>query len=94
MRCARPYSGRALVGSNLSKAAIYGHDANFGRFLCAMGYSGAQFDQNDVQLYFESAAGKMMVFDKGDPVPFEEEEEVIEGEENEETDEENNESNE
>jgi glutamate N-acetyltransferase/amino-acid N-acetyltransferase len=39
-----------------------------------MGYSGAQFDQNDVQLYFESAAGKMMVFDKGDPVPFEEEE--------------------
>ncbi|MBQ1536966.1 MAG: bifunctional ornithine acetyltransferase/N-acetylglutamate synthase [Ruminococcus sp.] len=65
---------RSVVGSNLSKAAIYGHDANFGRFLCAMGYSGAQFDQNDVQLYFESAAGKMMVFDKGDPVPFEEEE--------------------
>ena len=54
---------RSVVGSNLSKAAI-----------CAMGYSGAQFDQNDVQLYFESAAGKMMVFDKGDPVPFEEEE--------------------
>ncbi len=65
---------RSVVGSNLSKAAIYGHDANFGRFLCAMGYSGAQFDQNDVQLYFESAAGKMMVFDKGDPVPFHEEE--------------------
>lgn len=65
---------RSVVGSNLSKAAIYGHDANFGRFLCAMGYSGAQFDQNDVQLYFESAAGKMMVFDKGNPVPFEEEE--------------------
>ncbi len=65
---------RSVVGSNLSKAAIYGHDANFGRFLCAMGYSGAQFDQNDVQLYFESKAGKMMVFDKGDPVPFEEDE--------------------
>ena len=65
---------RSVVGSNLSKAAIYGHDANFGRFLCAMGYSGAQFDQNDVQLWFESAAGKMLVFDKGDPVPFEEDE--------------------
>ncbi len=65
---------RSVVGSNLSKAAIYGHDANFGRFLCAMGYSGAEFDQNDVQLYFESKAGKMMVFDKGNPVPFEEDE--------------------
>lgn len=64
---------RSVVGSNLSKAAIYGHDANFGRFLCAMGYSGAQFDQNDVQLYFESKAGKMIVFDKGTPVPFDEE---------------------
>ncbi len=65
---------RSVVGSSLSKAAIFGHDANFGRFLCAMGYSGAQFDQNDVQLYFESKAGKMMVFDKGDPVSFDEKE--------------------
>lgn len=63
---------RSVVGSSLSKAAIYGHDANFGRFLCAMGYSGAIFDQNDVQLYFESKAGRMMVFDKGTPVPFDE----------------------
>ena len=65
---------RSVVGSSLSKAAIFGHDANFGRFLCAMGYSGAQFDQNDVQLYFESKAGKMMVFDKGNPVSFDEKE--------------------
>lgn len=65
---------RSVVGSNLSKAAIYGHDANFGRFLCAMGYSGASFDQNDVQLYFESKAGRMIVFDKGTPVEFDEEE--------------------
>ncbi len=65
---------RSVVGSNLSKAAIYGHDANFGRFLCAMGYSGAKFDQNDVQLYFESKAGRMIVFDKGTPVPFDEDE--------------------
>ena len=65
---------RSVVGSNLSKAAIYGHDANFGRFLCAMGYSGAKFDQNDVELYFVSKAGKMKVFDHGVPVPFNEDE--------------------
>ena len=63
---------RSVVGSNLSKAAIYGKDANFGRFLCAMGYSGAQFDQNDVQLYFESKSGRMLVFDMGEPVAFDE----------------------
>ncbi len=63
---------RAIVGSNLSKAAIYGCDANFGRFLCAMGYSGADFDQNDVELYFESVNGKLKVFDKGTPIVFDE----------------------
>lgn len=63
---------RAIVASNLSKAAIYGCDANFGRFLCAMGYSGAQFDQNDVELFFESSAGRLQVFDKGTPVVFDE----------------------
>ncbi len=65
---------RAIVGSNLSKAAIFGCDANFGRFLCAMGYSGAQFDQNDVELFFESANGKLKVFDKGTPIVFDEDE--------------------
>ena len=63
---------RAVVGSNLSKAAIYGHDANFGRFLCAMGYSGAEFDQNDVELSFMSKAGEMKVFDHGTPLEFDE----------------------
>ena len=64
---------KAIVGSNLSKAAIYGCDANFGRFLSAMGYSGAQFDQNDVELFFESKAGRLQVFDKGNPLDFDEE---------------------
>jgi glutamate N-acetyltransferase/amino-acid N-acetyltransferase len=64
---------RAIVGSNLSKAAIYGCDANFGRFLCAMGYSGADFDQNDVELFFENKVGRLKVFDKGTPVDFDEE---------------------
>ncbi len=65
---------RAIVASNLSKAAIYGCDANFGRFLCAMGYSGVEFDQNDVELFFESKEGRMQVFDKGTPVVFDEDE--------------------
>ena len=64
---------KAVVGSNLSKAAIYGCDANFGRFLCAMGYSGSVFDQNDVELFFESAAGRLQVFDHGVPLNFDEE---------------------
>ena len=65
---------RAIVGSNLSKAAIFGCDANFGRFLCAMGYSGADFDQNDVELYFKSVNGTLKVFDKGTPIVFDEDE--------------------
>lgn len=64
---------RAIVGSNLSKAAIYGCDANFGRFLCAMGYSGAKFEQENVELFFESKAGRLQVFDHGTPVSFDEE---------------------
>lgn len=63
---------RAIVGSNLSKAAIYGCDANFGRFLCAMGYSGAVFNQEDVELYFKSKAGELKVFEFGTPLPFDE----------------------
>ncbi len=65
---------KSIISSSLSKAAIYGHDANFGRFLCAMGYSGVMFDQNDVQLSFKSKAGEMMVFDKGTPLSFDEDE--------------------
>lgn len=65
---------RAIVGSNLSKAAIFGCDANFGRFLCAMGYSGAEFDQNDVELFFKSKNGTLKVFDKGTPIVFDEDE--------------------
>lgn len=64
---------RAIVGSNLSKAAIFGCDANFGRFLCAMGYSGVSFCEEDVELFFESSVGKLQVFDHGTPVAFDEE---------------------
>jgi len=63
---------RSVVASNLSKAAIYGCDANFGRFLCAMGYSGVDFDQEKVELYFESENGREKVFDKGSLPEFDE----------------------
>jgi glutamate N-acetyltransferase/amino-acid N-acetyltransferase len=64
---------RSVISSSLSKAAIYGCDANFGRFLCAMGYSGVSFDQKDVELYFESKAGECKVFEYGVPLEFDEE---------------------
>lgn len=63
---------RAVVSSNLSKAAIFGCDANFGRFLCAMGYSGAEFDEKDVELFIKSDKGEIRVFDRGVPIVFDE----------------------
>ena len=56
---------KSVVTSSLTKAAIYGHDANWGRILCAMGYSGAQFDPEKVDLYFESKAGKIKIIENG-----------------------------
>ncbi len=63
---------RSVISSNLSKAAIYGCDANFGRFLCAMGYSGVEFDQAKVELEFRSKAGELKVFEYGVPLDFDE----------------------
>lgn len=56
---------KSVVCSNLTKAAIAGHDANWGRILCAMGYSGAEFDPEKVYLYFQSAAGKIQLIENG-----------------------------
>ena len=64
---------KAVVTSSLTKAAIYGHDANWGRILCAMGYSGAQFDPEKVDLYFESAAGKLKIIENGVSTGYSEE---------------------
>ena len=58
----------------LAKAAIFGHDANWGRILCAMGYSGADFDPEKVDLFFESAAGRMQIIKDGVAVDYSEEE--------------------
>ncbi|MCI8599661.1 MAG: bifunctional glutamate N-acetyltransferase/amino-acid acetyltransferase ArgJ [Lachnospiraceae bacterium] len=65
---------KSVVSSSLVKAAIYGHDANWGRILCAMGYSGAQFDPEKVDLFFESRAGKIQIIENGVAVNYSEEE--------------------
>lgn len=65
---------KSVVTSSLTKAAIYGHDANWGRILCAMGYSGAQFDPEKVDLYFESRAGKIKIIENGVSTGYSEEE--------------------
>ena len=65
---------KSVIGSSLCKAAIYGHDANFGRFLCALGYSGVKFDPEKVELYFESGAGKLLIFKDGMAADYSEEE--------------------
>lgn len=64
---------KSVICSSLTKAAIFGHDANWGRILCAMGYSGARFDPEKVDLYFESAAGKMQIIKDGVAVDYSEE---------------------
>lgn len=64
---------KSVITSSLTKAAIYGHDANWGRILCAMGYSGAQFDPEKVDLYFESAAGKLKIIENGVSTGYSEE---------------------
>lgn len=65
---------KSVITSSLTKAAIFGHDANWGRILCAMGYSGAEFDPERVDLFFESAAGKLQIIRDGVAVDYSEEE--------------------
>ena len=65
---------KSVVTSSLVKTAICGHDANWGRILCAMGYSGAQFDPEKVDLFFESAAGKIQIMKDGVAADYSEEE--------------------
>ncbi len=64
---------KSVVCSSLVKAMIYGHDANAGRILCALGYSGVQFDPEKIDLYFESKAGRIKIFEDGVSTGFDEE---------------------
>jgi glutamate N-acetyltransferase/amino-acid N-acetyltransferase len=59
---------KAVVGSSLVKTAVYGRDANWGRVICAVGYSGAQVDPDKVSIWL----GDIQVVDCGMPVPFDE----------------------
>ena len=63
---------KAVISSTLTKAAIFGADANWGRVLCAMGYSGEQFDPDKVNVSFASAAGEIPVCIAGRGLAFDE----------------------
>ena len=63
---------KSVISSTLTKAAIFGTDANWGRILCAMGYSGVKFNPDTVNIAFESKAGRVDVCGSGRGLPFDE----------------------
>ena len=63
---------KSVISSTLTKAAIFGCDANWGRVLCAMGYSGEEFDPDKVDVAFASAAGEIPVCRQGRGLDFDE----------------------
>ena len=64
---------KAVVCSTLTKAAVFGKDANWGRILCAMGYSGVDFEPEKVDIFFESNAGKLQIVKDGTATDYSEE---------------------
>lgn len=64
---------KSVISSTLTKAAIFGCDANWGRVLCAMGYSGEEFDPEKVDVSFASEAGEVLVCQNGRGLDFDEE---------------------
>lgn len=64
---------KSIICSSLTKAAMFGADANWGRILCAIGYSGANVDVSKIDVSFSSAAGKIKVCENGAGIPFSEE---------------------
>ena len=67
-------AAKSVICSSLLKAAMFGADANWGRVLCAIGYSGADVDVNKIGVSFQSKAGKVTVCENGAGIPFSEEE--------------------
>lgn len=65
---------KSVITSSLVKTALFGEDANWGRVLCALGYSGADFDPSKVSLVFSSQAGMITLLNDGAPIAFDEEE--------------------
>ncbi len=66
-------AAKSVISSSLLKAAMFGADANWGRILCAVGYSGAAVDPEQVDVSFRSAKGEIAVCEKGAGIPFSEE---------------------
>jgi len=65
---------KSVVCSSLTKAMIYGHDANVGRIMCALGYAGVDFDPEQVDLYCEAAGNRMQICKNGMLTDYDEEE--------------------
>ncbi|MGN0241521.1 MAG: bifunctional ornithine acetyltransferase/N-acetylglutamate synthase, partial [Candidatus Weimeria sp.] len=65
---------KSVITSNLTKAAIFGHDANWGRILCALGYSGADFDPAKVDITVESEHGQIVLVKDGIATDYSEDE--------------------
>ena len=65
---------KSIITSNLVKTAVFGNDANWGRILCAMGYSGIDFDPDKVDLFIESADGKLKLVENGMATDYSEDE--------------------
>jgi len=63
---------KSVIASSLVKAAMFGSDANVGRVLCAMGYSGAEFEPSNVDISFTSIAGTILVCQQGEGLAFDE----------------------
>lgn len=64
---------KSIITSNLTKAAVFGTDANWGRILCAMGYSGAEFDPNQVKIQISSEVGTLTLVEGGMATDYDEE---------------------
>ena len=65
---------KSVICSSLTKAAIFGHDANWGRILCALGYSGVNFDPENIELFFEGENGRLQIYKDGTATDYSEEE--------------------
>ena len=64
---------KSIICSSLVKTAMFGSDANWGRILCAIGYSGVNTNPNTIGVWFRSPKGKILVCENGAGVPFSEE---------------------
>ena len=64
---------KSVICSSLTKAAIFGHDANWGRILCALGYAGVDFDPQKIELFFQGGGKQIQIFKDGTGTDYSEE---------------------